>query len=342
MEQDYNTNENDIGAVASPSAQADRKSAIETAQMMGLLIAVVLIAIPYVWNAAESYAPTIVRQVIPVQMPAPVSPFAGIELQAEAAYVLDVTRGDVLFAQKENDRLPLASITKVMTALVVADTVPSDTVVTLRKDDIGQEGDNGLLVGEKWRLGDIIDLTLTMSSNDGASALASVAGAVAPESVGGITESEYDARKRDFILRMNMKATELELVNTSFLNESGLDISEEKSGGYSTAEEVARLFAYAIKEYPDTFDATARDWFSVNSLSDVRHPVQNTNQLVDSIPGLIAGKTGFTDLAQGNLVIAFDAGLGRPIVVVVLGSDKDGRFDDVDKLVKASLKTLVQ
>ena len=65
------------------------------------------------------------------------------------------------------------------------------------------------------------------------------------------------------------------------------------------------------------------------------HP-ENTNKVVDAIGTVLASKTGYTTLAGGNLVVAFDAGVDRPIIVVVLGSTHQGRFYDVLKLVEAT------
>jgi len=67
------------------------------------------------------------------------------------------------------------------------------------------------------------------------------------------------------------------------------------------------------------------------------HNAKNTNDSAESIPGLIGSKTGFTDLAGGNLVVAFEIEPGHVIVISVLGSDKEGRFQDVNKLYKATL-----
>ena len=69
------------------------------------------------------------------------------------------------------------------------------------------------------------------------------------------------------------------------------------------------------------------------------HEAFNTNELVGDIPNLLGSKTGFTDLAGGNLTIAFDAGFDRPIIITVLGSTREGRFDDVATLIAASQAT---
>jgi D-alanyl-D-alanine carboxypeptidase len=66
----------------------------------------------------------------------------------------------------------------------------------------------------------------------------------------------------------------------------------------------------------------------------------NTNKAIDLLPNVIASKTGFTDLAGGNLVVAFDAGIAHPIIIAVLGSSFDGRFDDMTKLVNSTIEYL--
>jgi len=139
---------------------------------------------------------------------------------------------------------------------------------------------------------------------------------------------------------MNVKTEEMGLLRTYFFNESGLDVSEEVSGSYGTAKDVAQLLAFAIEYKPALLEATSRDRFSVSSLDNIDHMATNTNPIVGSIPGLFASKTGFTDLAGGNLMIAFDAGIMRPIVIAILGSSIDGRFEDMEKLVQASLRAI--
>ena len=89
-------------------------------------------------------------------------------------------------------------------------------------------------------------------------------------------------------------------------------------------------------------DLTRYSSFIFAALSNIRHSVRNTNDSVNNIPGLIASKTGYTELAGGNLVFAFDAGINHPIIVSILGSTQEGRFVDAEKLVAASLKAIAQ
>ena len=102
---------------------------------------------------------------------------------------------------------------------------------------------------------------------------------------------------------------------------------------------MAMLFEYALKNYPEVLEATRYKNLHFASTEKI-YSVENTNVIVDQIPNLIASKTGYTDLAGGNLIIAFDAGLGRPIIITVLGSTEEGRFADVLKLVEATKQQL--
>ncbi|MEX0673112.1 MAG: serine hydrolase [Candidatus Paceibacterota bacterium] len=260
-------------------------------------------------------------------------PFKGIRLQAEAAYVLDTTTGEVLFEKNATKHWPLASITKVMTAMTALDLIPDHTVVTVDQNAMLIEGDNGLYRDEQWSLQDLLDFSLVTSSNSGSGAIASIAGAIH----NGPATTTFDDNVAFFVSAMNQKAREIGLADTEFHNPHGLDTDEENSGSYSTARDTALMMEYALANYPDLLDSTRRPYITRTSLADITHVVNNTNKVVNRIPGVIASKTGYTDLSGGNLVVAFDAGLNHPIIVVVLGSGYDERFSDVLQLVNASI-----
>ena len=97
---------------------------------------------------------------------------------------------------------------------------------------------------------------------------------------------------------------------------------------------------YIVTEYPQIVTPTQQETTRVYNTAGAYHDVENTNDIVNKIPNLIGSKTGYTDLAGGNLIIAFDAGLNRPIVITVLGSTREDRFADVLKLVDEVQKSL--
>lgn len=255
--------------------------------------------------------------------------FGDISIVAKSAYVYDILENKVLYRKNETDQRPLASITKLMTALTALDLFPKDSDVTIRSEFLREEGDSGLVVNESWKLGDLIDFSLVGSSNDGARSVASVIGAFELKS------KDYDLGRKEFIRKMNNKAQDIGLTQTYFVNESGLDIGNT-SGGYGSAVDVANLIKYILINKPEILEATTFGKINVSS-NDKKHTAKNTNKNIGDIPGLIASKTGYTAMAGGNLAVAFDAGLGHPIIVVVLGSTEDGRFNDVKTLVKESL-----
>lgn len=272
------------------------------------------------------------------------NPFASVSLEARAGYVLELKTGAVLFSKNENEKLPLASLTKLMTALVTRERLSESVVVTLTKDDLVVEGDSGLRSGERWRLGDILNVMLLVSSNDAAHA---VAGFVGTDGVPN-QSIESDVARARFVQMMNEKALALGLSQMQFFNESGLDVPVsqsgqlaqvsilEQGGGYGSARDVAILFSELWKKYPETIEITAHKDARIYSQDEVAHVLPNTNEIVGHIPGLVASKTGFTNLSGGNLAVIFDRGIGDPVVAVVLGSSYKGRFDDMQKLVSAA------
>lgn len=255
-------------------------------------------------------------------------PFQNIELQAKGAVVWDVINHRELFSKNADLPLPLASLTKVMTALTANSKLPGSYNVKIEQQYLEPEGDSNLIAGDVWQADDLRDFTLLTSSNDGAFALAAVS---------ELREGNSANSEEKFIKAMNAKASEIGLSNSRFFNEHGLDRETEKGGAYGSAVDMAKLFEYIMKNEPDILEATRYKDLQFASAERV-YNASNTNIFIDSIPNILASKTGYTALAGGNLVIAYDAGLNRPIVIAILGSTQDGRFTDAQKLAEASMK----
>ncbi len=267
----------------------------------------------------------------------PVSPFERVTLEAKSVYVWDIKEHRVLYAKNERAQLPLASVTKMMMALVAVDLLPADKHVTITPDDLREDGDTGLLAGESWTLAKLLDFTLVTSSNDGASAIASVAGASLLREA---TTTDPFANKKMFIERMNAKAKAIGLEDTTFSNESGLDLNSVTGGAYGTARDMGMLFEYIFRKHPALFTPTTYAKIDLRSEDDIVHHVANTNAGVATVSGIIGSKTGYTDLAGGNLVVVVDIGIDHPIVVAVLGSTRTGRFLDVEHLIDAAVESV--
>lgn len=235
-------------------------------------------------------------------------------LHAQAAIVYDPTDGRILYAKNADRQLPLASLTKLMTAEIVLSHAAT-TSVRITKKDLEPMGDWGLRVGDLVPLFDLLQLGLIASSND--------AMAAAAASVGD-----------NYVETMNSTAHTLGLTKTQFYNATGLDESADMAGGYGSAYDVARLAAAFFAHYPSYFALTTHSKVTVGSTGRTLSAPATAAPLLN-LPGLVGAKTGYTDLAGGNLVAIFDIEIGHPIVAVVLGSTESGRFDDIRTLASA-------
>lgn len=255
------------------------------------------------------------------------NPFNAVTLTGKAGFVWDVREQNILFNKNADMVLPLASITKLMTALVAYELLEDESTVDITIEALKADGDSGLRDGEEFSLKNLSDMVLIASSNDGAMALAQAAGSSIE---GAIDPNEL------FVHAMNIRAEELGLTDTSFKNPTGLDLSATEPGAVSSARDVAHLLEYIISHYPSITNFTKLDEKRVYAETGEHFDIENTNDIVRDIDNLIASKTGYTDLAGGNLVVAFDSALNRPIIVVVLGSTYNGRFTDVQTLSTAA------
>lgn len=293
-----------------------------------MLAGAVLLAIGAAWAGEYLLAPAVGAQsAAAVQA---VDRFAGISLVGTAAVVVDITDGEVLYEMNPEAQLPLASLTKIALALAAAEVLRPEDIITIPFDIAPTGSSDPVRRGEQWRFDDFLDYTLIASSNDGASAIAAIADPLVHERYPDSPESGAT------LWRMNALAQELSLSQTYFLNVSGLDLSATQSGSYGSARDMAKLFAYAASAQPALFARTAKSGRVLSSVGGSSAAVANTNEAQGSIPGLILGKTGFTDLAGGNLAVVFDVGLARPVVAVVLSSTRDDRFTDMQRLVAAA------
>ncbi len=248
---------------------------------------------------------------------------APTSIAARAAVVYDPITKQILFAKNADMQWPLASLTKLMTADTVLSLSSENTVVTITPEDLKPDGDWGFKPGEQWSLHDLLTFGLVVSSNDAMAAAA-------------------NAAPGDVISAMNHRAQELGLTQTYFSNPTGLDVDLETAGAYGSAHDVAVLAATFLAEHPALFEATTASSMTITSKEGDIVYAKSTDVPLLNIPGLIGAKTGYTDLAGGNLVAAFDLGINHPLIVVVLGSTVDGRFTDMQTLIAATRAELSQ
>ncbi|MBQ7897409.1 MAG: D-alanyl-D-alanine carboxypeptidase [Clostridia bacterium] len=205
------------------------------------------------------------------------------DISAVSYALLDARTGELLFSRNENQRMPMASITKIMTALVVLENSKLDEMVTVTSDSCGIEGSSIYLYeGETLSVKDLLYALMLESANDAAVCLAI--------HVGGSVEEFSDM--------MNNRASELGIKNTNFNNPHGLEDPEH----YSTARDIALIWQEAMKN--STFRqivATKTHRIDLPDEEGYRF-LSNHNKLLKSYEYCIGGKTGFTKTAGRCLV----------------------------------------
>ncbi len=270
------------------------------------------------------------------------NPFNKYVFEARAIHVYNTKTKETLFERNADASMPLASLTKLMTALLANDLAPSNSLVLITDEALSSDGDNGLHSLEKFKLKDLTNFMLVSSSNDSARAIAYTVGLLYIDSSSSVDNLDrFEFARLEFIERMNKKAREIGLSSTQFYNESGLDdLTTNTPGAVGSARNVSKLLSYILEKKPPLLDVTTQKELVILSEDGVEHKSTNTNIVTEEIPNLVASKTGFTDLAGGNLAIAFKTIRDEIIIVTVLSSSYDGRFTDVKNLVKASIDYL--
>ncbi len=224
-------------------------------------------------------------------------------IDAQSAILMDSNTGKILYAKSPNDKLPIASLTKIMTAILAIEDGKLDDEVTISKEAASQAPSKLYLQpGDKLTLRCLMYGMLLQSGNDAAYAIA--------EHIGGNVEN--------FVKLMNQKAKSLGLENTVYYNPSGLPTPRNN---YSTASELAKLMRYAMTNA--TFrkiDGTKT--YSCESMNGVPYSFVNHNKLVRQVPYVIAGKTGFTSKA-GRTLVSVAKQNGTELIAVTLNDPSD-------------------
>lgn len=227
---------------------------------------------------------------------------AAFDISADSACLIAAETGVVIYSKNENKKMPMASTTKIMTALLAAESGKSEDIVTVSKNAEKQEGSSIYLRnGEKIKLS---DLTLGLMLNSGNDAAVAIA-----EHLSGSCEN--------FAAEMNKKAAEIGVLNTSFKNPNGLD----EPGHYTTAYDLATISAYAMKN--DMFrDIVSKKTSSVNLQNGQILYFSNHNKLLKMYDGAIGIKTGFTKNSGRCLVSAAERD-GILLIAVTLNAPDD-------------------
>lgn len=227
---------------------------------------------------------------------------ADLEINAKSAIVVDENTNEILFQKNPAEKLPPASIAKIATISVALENLRKDQLIAISQKAADQEPNKIVMkAGEKLKLDDLLYGLMMISANDAACAIA--------ESVDGGYER--------FIKLMNEKARSLGLSNSNFKNPSGLD----EEGFYSTAFDIATLTRYAMLNHPEVITyAGKKDEHSVfPTETNESHWWGHISGMLYRYPGMIAAKTGYTDIANSTFIGVAERN-GRRLVVVIFGS----------------------
>lgn len=268
-------------------------------------------------NIELPLAPLVVRRPAPTYMAGAESSANQPGLAAGSYVALDVEKNQIVLAYDDTQRRPVASLTKMMTGLLVSEAGNLAHMVTVSGTAAAVEPNkDGLIIGNRYPRGVLLYSALLGSNNDAAAALG--------EDLGGGNYGRY-------YRQMNRRGKQLGLTGTQYASSSGLN----DATNLSTARDQAILLARALEN--PTFARAVRTWRHTVRWNDTggKRTYENHNKMLQTFPGTIGGKTGFTTLAGGCLAVAVRRG-NRTIVAVVLGT-KD-IWGDMPRLINAAFK----
>ncbi len=262
-------------------------------------------------------APLVVRRPAPTYMAGAESPANQPGLAAGSYVALDVEKNQIVLAYDDTQRRPVASLTKMMTGLLVSEAGNLAHMVTVSEIAAAvEQNKDGLIIGNRYPRGVLLYSALLGSNNDAAAALG--------EDLGG---GNYGR----FYRQMNRRGKQLGLTGTQYASSSGLN----DATNLSTARDQAILLARALEN--PIFARAVRTWRHTVRWNDTggKRTYENHNKMLQTFAGTIGGKTGFTTLAGGCLAVAVRRG-DRTIVGVVLGSNDV--WGDMPRLMNAAFK----
>jgi len=286
---------------------------------------------PSLANAISSIIISTARETNPNFLPIRNWDISQPEIEAKAALIFAPEKNNILYQKNIEQVLPIASLTKLMTGLIVLENTNLDQIVTVTKEAIEAYGDmGGLVVNEKISVKNLLYALLMESSNDAAVALADAFKDCPLDTV-------LESKGQSLVSLMNKKAEELGLTSTHFIEPTGYN-----PANLSTALDLAKLVKYSLNQ-PVIWQILKT--FSIDLPSadgTINHHFTNTNQLLNSRPIIIGGKTGYTDEAQGCMILVIEQDLdkvrnyiGQPsseyLIIIVLGTQE--RFSETEKLI---------
>lgn len=240
-------------------------------------------------------------------------------LTAQSVLMYDLTTGKTIFEKNSRQRLPMASLTKIMTAIVSIENKRKDDNYVVKQEDLVGEDSMGLAQGERLSFEELLYGLMMQSGNDAAEVLA-----------------EQSPLGRDgFISAMNDKASALGLSDTHFDNPTGL---QGDGVQYTTAYDLLVMTRYALETYPFIAQVVSTAFYTIPATrTHKEYDLNNETNLLTTYPGVRGVKTGYTPEAGLCLVTLLDYG-GHKIIGIILNSQN--RRGEMKDLLDYSLRTL--
>ena len=239
-------------------------------------------------------------------------------LSAKSALVYDLTSEKTIYEKNPEEKLPMASITKLMTTIIAIDHKKADDRYTVPKEALVGENVIGLSEGEVMSLEELLYGVYMYSGNDAAETLAI-----------------NTMPREEFIKTMNKKAKAIGLKNTNFTNPTGLQGDGDQ---HTTAYDLLLLSKYAVTNYPQIVKAASTHEYHIKETDDhYAYDLYNQLNLVTTYPGVKGLKDGYTPEAGLCLITYLDYN-GHKIIGIVLGSEN--RRQEMKDLLDYSLNTL--
>lgn len=229
---------------------------------------------------------------------------------ARALLIKDLATESILYQKNINISYPIASTTKIMTAVVASRYFKQNAVLTIGSSAATPGSRVGLTAGENLTFRSLLYGMLLNSGNDAAFAIA----------------ENYPGGVLGFVSAMNKKVAEMGLINTRFDNPAGFDSADH----YSSASDLARITEEALKDYELARIFATKQTSIVSLNKKYTHQLLNLNKLLTSVSGVLGVKTGTTEQAKENLVTLVDRN-GHRVLLVMLGSSN--RFEETTRLV---------
>lgn len=243
------------------------------------------------------------------------------QVSAQAAFFIDSQTGQVLFAKNPNQKLPIASLVKIMTALIALEHQGMNDKFLVSKQATEMEPDEMILLpGEVMSLKELLYGVFLVSANDAAEVLA----------------QEVTGNRDEFINLMNAKAGQLGMKDSYFANPTGLD--EDSKNSYSSVYDLAILTRYLIRNYPEVVEISKTPHVYIEATPKHQdYDMYSGINLLTTYPGVVGFKTGYTPEA-GYTIVTLARQNGREIIGVLLGSQY--RRDEARELLDNSFEKL--